>query len=44
MALGFGLFGVNQNNVAFEGLFEDFDKLGGQGDFGDEQDGGPIVF
>ena len=40
VAFGFGLFRVEEGNLAVEGLFEDLDELGGEGDFGDEEDGG----
>ena len=42
MALGFGLAAMNQNDIFFEGFFENFDELGGQGDFGEEEDDGFI--
>ncbi len=40
MTFGFGLFGVEEGDLAVEGLFEDLDELGGEGNFGDEEDGG----
>ena len=43
MAFGLGLLGMNENDLIAEGLFKDFDELGGKSDFWDEQDGG-LVF
>ena len=40
MAGGFGLIGMNESDVAAEGVFKDLDELAGEGDFGDEEDGG----
>ena len=38
MALGLGLAGMNQSNLAAEGVLEDLDELRGEGDFWDEED------
>ena len=40
MTFGFGLFGVEEGDLGFEGGFEDLDELGGESDFGDEEDDG----
>lgn len=34
MTLGFGLLGMDESGLTREGLFENRDKLGGEGDFG----------
>ena len=38
MTLGFGLLGMDESGLTREGLFENRDKLGGEGDFGYKQD------
>ena len=43
MTSSFGLFAVEEGDVVEMGL-EILDKLGGEGDFGDEDDGGFMVF
>ncbi len=40
MTFGFGLFGVEEGDLSAESLFENLDELGGEGDFGDEEDDG----
>lgn len=44
MAVGFGLFGVEEGDLVFESGFEDLDELGSEGDFGDEEDDGLAGF
>ena len=39
-AFGHGLAGVNEGDEVAKGVFEDFDELAGEGDFGDEEDSG----
>ncbi len=43
MAFGFGLFGVEEGDAVAEGGGEDLDELGGEGDFGDEEDDGSVL-
>lgn len=38
-AFGKGLVGMDENGAPGEGMFEDFDELASEGDFGDEKDG-----
>ena len=40
MTFGFGLTGMNENNMTAEGRIEDGDELGSEGDFWDEKDSG----
>lgn len=42
MAGGFGLFGVDEDGLFAESLFEDLNELRSESDFGDEEDGGAI--
>lgn len=44
MAFGFGLFGVEEGDAVAEGGGEDLDELGGEGDFGNEEDDGLVLF
>lgn len=39
-----GLVRVDEDDAAGEGLLEDFDKLAGEGDFWDEENGGCLLF
>lgn len=43
-AFGEGLVGVDEDDAMVEGLFEDFDKLAGEGDLRDEKNGGFLLF
>lgn len=43
VAFGFGKARVEQDDLVLEGFFKDGDKLGGESDFGDEEDGGPVI-
>lgn len=43
-AFGEGLAGMDENDAVAEGLGEDFDELASEGDFGDEEDGGFLLF
>lgn len=43
MALGFGLLRVDESDDVAKSFCEDLDELGGEGDFGDEEDGGAAV-
>lgn len=39
-----GLVGMDEDDAAGEGLLEDFDELTGESDFGDEENGGFLLF
>lgn len=40
MTLGFGLFRMKEEDMTAESEIKNLDKLGGKGDFGDEENGG----
>ncbi len=43
-AFGGGLVGVDEVDTGAESLLENLDELGGEGDFGNEEDGGVLRF
>ena len=42
MTLGFGLLRMDESDLLAKSLFKDFDQLGSESDFWDEEDGGLI--
>ena len=40
MALGLSLLGMDKADISAKSVLKNLDKLGGEGDFGDEKNGG----